>query len=115
MARSGFSVRLGYMLWLRHLERGEIPGFAELGREVGEAAGTAALSGQAVSGWLKRDEAPDGYRNNKALASVLSVNEKWLIDGEGDSPRPELWGAWLRARGRMDRADLVAVRKRRGG
>lgn len=90
---------MGYMLWLRHLERGEIPGFAEIGRDVGEAIGSAALTGQAVSGWLRRDEAPDSYRNNKALAAVLGADEVWLIDGNGDAPRPELWAVWAEARG----------------
>jgi hypothetical protein len=103
------------MLWIRHLDTGAIPVFAEIGRAVGEAAGGDALTGQAVSGWLKRDEAPDTYRNIKALASVLGAKEDWLIGGVGDPPRPDLWATSLRARGRMNRADLVAVRKQGRG
>lgn len=87
------------MLWLRHLERGAIPGFAELGREIGDAMGGEPLTGQAISGWVKRDEAPDSYRNNKALASALGVEDRWLIDGEGDPPMPNLWTVWAAARG----------------
>lgn len=104
-------MRFGYLLWIRHLEHGTIPGFAELGREIGDAAGGAALSGQAISGWSKRDEAPDSYRNNNALAAVLGVSPSWLIDNEGEAPRPELWKAWTAAREREAKAPLGKMKK----
>lgn len=91
MAESNFALRLGYAGWLLHLKRGEAPGFAEIGRAV-------TRTGQAVSAWAGADEAPTDYRVHRPLAAFLQVEEGWLIRGEGEPPRPELWKAWTVAR-----------------
>lgn len=98
MARSTFASRLGYVRWLWHLATGEPLDFSEIGRRVGNAAGTEPLVGQTISGWAKRETAPDSYRNNKALAVTFGVSESWLINGAGEPPRPDLWSPWERFR-----------------
>lgn len=87
-----FGTRLGYLRWLRHLLTGEAPGHAEIGRAVG-------LTGQAIMGWAARDEPPDNWRHHEPLAAFFGVDDTWLIRGQGNPPRPELWRAWLEARG----------------
>lgn len=95
MARSGFDVRFGYLRWLRYLTDGEPPSFAEIGKAVG---GDDPLVGQTVSGWARRDTATDSRKNNRGLAVYFGVSEAWLVDGEGEAPRPELWRVWVAAR-----------------
>jgi len=99
VARSGFGSRFRYILWLRYLETGEPPVQAAIGRGVAKAAGLPkAISGQAVGAWMEREVAPDGRRNTSALAVYLEVPEPWLIDGEGEAPRRDLWAIWSDAR-----------------
>lgn len=86
-----FALRFGYARWLRHLLSGEPPGYAEIGRATG-------LTGQAVSGWSSREEAPTNYKVHRPLAEFLGVDRDWLIDGAGDAPDSALWTRWLRAR-----------------
>lgn len=106
MARNGFGLRLGYLFWLAHLEEGQPPAYAAVGRAIGEATGAdKALTGQAVGGWLDRDEATDSRKNNRALAEHFDVSESWLVDGDGDPPHPALWAEWSKARRRQVRRE----------
>src|SRR5690349_9575018 len=91
VAHSAWPVRFGYARWLRHLETGEAPSFADIGREV-------ERTGQAVSSWAKADAPPTDFRVHAPLAGYLGVPERWLIQDVGEPPRPELWGAWTAAR-----------------
>lgn len=91
VAKSSFALRFGYAGWLLHLKRGDAPGFAEIGRKV-------TRTGQAVSAWAAAAEAPTDYRVHRPLAEFLEVDEAWLVRGEGEPPRAELWTAWIRAR-----------------
>lgn len=102
VARDDFSVRFGYVRWLFHLLTGEAPGFAEIGKAIG-------VTGQAVSGWAKRDTAPTGYASNKALVAYFGAGEGWLIEGQGKPPRPDLWEVWLAARARKSSALPPAI------
>jgi hypothetical protein len=86
-----FALRFGYARWLRHLLSGEPPGYAGIGRATG-------LSGQAVSGWSGRAEAPTNYKLHRPLAEFLGVDRDWLIDGVGEAPDGDLWLRWVRAR-----------------
>ena len=88
-------MRFGYLRWLRHLRDGDAPAFAAIGRAVRPEK---PLSGQAVSGWMKRDVATDSRHNNRALAAYFSVSEDWLVDEAGEAPEPELWAVWMDAR-----------------
>jgi transcriptional regulator with XRE-family HTH domain len=86
-------LRLGYLRWLFHLLLGEAPSHAEIGKAVG-------VTGQAVSGWMKRETAPTDYDSVKALVAYFGADERWLVKGEGEPSRPDLWSVWLRARSR---------------
>jgi transcriptional regulator with XRE-family HTH domain len=102
VARDDFSVRFGYVRWLFHLLTGEAPGFAEIGKAIG-------VTGQAVSGWAKRESAPASYASNKALVAYFGASEAWLIEGQGGPPRPDLWDVWLAARTRKGGALPPAI------
>jgi hypothetical protein len=94
-----------------HLTEGTPPVYAEIGRGVGKAGELPkAVSGQTISAWSWRDEAPDGRRNTSGLAKYLNVTEEWLIDGEGEPPRPDLWSVWSTARDVQRNAALEMAR-----
>jgi hypothetical protein len=95
---SHFGVRFGYARWLYHLRTGSSPGHAEIGREIGR-------TGPAVSGWMDAADAPIDWRVHTPLAEFLGIDESWLVRGQGDTPRPELWEAWLAARRQAQKAD----------
>lgn len=86
-----FGIRLGYARWLKHLRDGWAPGHAEIGKAVGR-------TGQAVRGWAQLDDAPTDYRIHEPLVEFLGIDETWLIRGDGDAPKPDLWKEWTRAR-----------------
>lgn len=90
-----FGNRLAYLLWLRHLEDGQCPGNAEIGREVG-------VTGPAVTGWLKRDDAPDQWKRSveKKLLEFFGITDRaaWFLEGNGEPPRVDLWVVWSEAR-----------------
>lgn len=88
---SSFSTRFGFLLWLKHLAEGVPPSY----KEVGEAVGR---SGVAVSAWRAMENAPIDYRLHEPLSRYFSASAKWIVDGEGDPPQPELWKVWLRSR-----------------
>lgn len=98
LVKSDFGSRLRYVLWLHHLIKGEPLGFAEIGRRMGEVPDGEPVTGQAVSGWVRRTEPTDSRTNNRALALALGVSEDWLLTGKGDPPNDALWRVWLAAR-----------------
>lgn len=100
MEPTSFSVRLGYLRWLQHLLSGEAPGHAEIGRAVG-------VTGQAVMKWMEREDPPVNFRMHAPLASFFDADEKWLIRGEGEPQRPDLWAEWTKARRRQVKAAPV--------
>jgi hypothetical protein len=102
VAHSPFSVRFGYALWIQHLKRGEVPGWAEIGRAV-------TRTGQAVSAWATAAEAPVDYRVHAPLAEFLEVDEAWLVKNVGEPPQPDLWQTWRAAR--AIRQPPVALRR----
>lgn len=105
MARSAFSERFGFAMWLRHLIRGEAPSYAEIGRAVAKS-GDKAMSGQAVGAWAHREAAPKNYELHKPLATFFDVPKDWLVDDDGEPPRPELWDVWIAQRREQTRVEL---------
>lgn len=102
MTHSTFAERFAYARTLRLVRTGDYPSKAEIGRAVDR-------TGQAVGPWEELDEPPTDWRVHGPLAAYLGVPERWLIRGEGEAPRPELWAAWLSER-RGDRAALEAMK-----
>jgi hypothetical protein len=97
VARSEFAERFGFAMWLRHLITGEAPSYAEIGRAVTKP-GEKALTGQAVGAWAEREKAPRNWELHKPLATFFAVDKDWLVDDDGDPPRPELWEVWIAER-----------------
>lgn len=96
--RTPFRHRFGYAVWLKHLEEGEPPGYAEIGRAVVTTEKPDGYTGQGVSTWARSDRPPRDFETHAPLAAALGVAEDWLIKEEGEPPRGELWETWNRAR-----------------
>lgn len=103
MAPSRFADRLGYVRWLYHLVHGAAPTHAAIGAAVGR-------SGVAVSYWMDETDAPTDYRLHAPLSAFFGAQERWLVRGEGDPPRPELWAAWMKERTRVARMPVASFR-----
>ena len=103
--RVTFGERLAFARFLYHLEHGEPPSNAA----IGEAAGR---SGPAVTAWMVREDAPPFYDVREPLARFLGVDEKWLFEGTGEPPRPDLWRDWL-AKQRHRRSSSSGAGKKR--
>jgi hypothetical protein len=92
---STFGERFEYAVFLYHLEHGRAPGNAEIGKAVGR-------KGQAVTLWSVREAPPPDYRDGKPLhvplAAFFGVDRTWLIDNDGEPPRPDLWRDWITKR-----------------
>jgi hypothetical protein len=81
---------MAYARWVRQLvSRG-----AESDRELAELSG---LGYDWVHKWKQRDDGPTERLMSRALARYLLVEEDWLLDDEGDPPRPDLWRDWIAA------------------
>lgn len=91
MAQSTFALRFGFARWLKHLEAGEAPSHAEIGRAV-------ERTGQAVSGWSAAPDPPPDWKVHEPLAAYLGVAEGWLVKNRGEPPHPELWPIWTKHR-----------------
>lgn len=102
--KSIFSERLAYARWVRQLRtRG-----AESDKQLAELSG---LSYVWLSKWKKRPDAPTERLLCRALARYLFVEEDWLLDGEGEPPRPDLWPDWVTA---FRKAPVVAPKAATG-
>lgn len=88
VTKSAFHERLAYARWVRQLKsRG-----AESDRELSELSG---LGYEWLRKWKQRPDAPTERLLSKALARYLLVDEAWLLDNEGEPPRPDLWDQWI--------------------
>jgi hypothetical protein len=93
---STFAERLAYARWLYHGARGEVLSNTDIA--------TAVKRTQPwVTKWADSDTPPRDYEVHEPLATLLGVDERWLIRGEGNPPRAELWDEWSKARRRQVR------------
>lgn len=99
-----FSARFAYLRFLKHLALGHAPS----NRAIGEAAG---VTGEAVTGWIKRDAPPPDYDVVKALLRYFAVEDRaeWFRKGQGEPPEPALWERWLAERTGRSRLSTEVV------
>lgn len=108
-------MRLGFLLWLKHLSEGEPPSY----KEVGEAVGRTGVT---VSAWRGFEEPPSDYKLHGPLEHYFGAPAKWIVDGAGDPPQPDLWKIWVKMRrvrhAAADHTDALTVvkgaRRKRG-
>lgn len=87
----GFHERLAYARWLRHLRTGE----CTTDKEIADATDR---SSPWVTKWKVSEEAPADRHAARALSTFFGIEERWLMDGEGEAPEPDLWPRWEAAR-----------------
>lgn len=89
-----FATRLAYARWLRQLLRGGDDSDAALLAATG-------LKGPWLSKWKDQRDAPNNRDMVRALMSYFEgvSTEAWLLDNEGEPPRPELWAEWIEKNG----------------
>lgn len=90
MARIGFRERLAFVRWLRAKGRTALESDAELAVALG-------VGYKWLQKWKTRAEAPEGRTEHDAIAKALKplgVPVRWLYDGSGAQPWPDLWAYW---------------------
>lgn len=88
MTHTTFAERLAFARLVRLWRTGLYAGNAEIARAVGH-------TGQWMSKWAGSETPPPNYLAHAPLAAYLEVDERWLIRGEGEPPRPDLWAIWI--------------------
>lgn len=86
----GFNERLGYLRWLRNRGRAEPESDAEVAAALG-------VEGAWLSKWKKAAAFSRDRTMALKIESALDgtgVSSRWLLDGDGDVPEPEMWAIW---------------------
>jgi hypothetical protein len=80
-------MRLAYVRWLRSRGRVKPEGDSEL-------AAATGVGLPWLNKWKNRADAPNDRSITNRFSRALGVSDAWLIDGDGEPPRPQLWGIW---------------------
>ncbi len=93
MEHSTFGERLEYLRWITYLRQGSPPSWTDIGEGIG-------YTSEGVSKW-RVSEKPPRYEVHRPLADYFELKDsepRWLIDGVGEPPEPQLWKVWARYR-----------------